>query len=387
MELSVNSMPRSESHHKDRHSIVACNDLPTFCKLLVAHEDRDHRLRDRGDSLLLTELWIIIGDEVGTIGGQSEGLETHTIGHPKELLTAAMKNDTACHVFADETSGAVDESKGLSCQYMKGNRRLGVNRIEAAKSGCAQRPTYVDNSRLQSLLEPLRLLYNVGNVYIDAPISGQYWLEIFTTMSGAQPKSHVLFAAVFTALDEAIAIYESGDMAFAIPKLKWVIDTMKDTWEHCGKEVHSTVVMTGRYTGLMHWFAFRKMTCLIWDKLARASLTFSKDPQQVRTAWKLTQEISHECRCYYLGCKDEEAEHDNVYLLMTMVWEALDQLGEYNDVPRSHALLVIVRSLRFAVSQEPDNAMLEKEFQRKLKEMEEAERLEGIRKTESDKGI
>ena len=379
MELNVSSMNRSESHGKDAHFIFACDDLPTFSRLLV-------KLEKDGHSLPLTELRIMIGDEVGTVGGQNHGLNTHTIANPKELSTAAMKNAAACHVFADETSVAVDESKVPSCEYKKGNRRLGMNRIKEAKSRCSPRPTYVDNRRVQSLLEPLRLLYNVRNLYIDAPISGQYWLEIFTTLSGAQASVHVLFPAVYTALDEALAIYDAGDMAFAILKLKGVMDTMTDIWEHCEDDTYSTVVMTGQYTGLTYWVAYVKIQCLIWNKLARASLTFSEDPQHVLTACKLTQRILSRCQCYQPECKVVELEHDNVHTLIVMAWEALDQLEEYRNVPRSHAVQDLVESLSKAVSRCPDNAMLEKELQRRLKEKQEAEMVEDVRKIESDEG-
>ena len=269
---------------------------------------------------------------------------------------------------------------------MNGDSSTMIRRIKDAKSRWSQRRIYVDNRRVRSLLEPLRLLHDIGNLYIDAPVSEQYWLEIFTTLSGPQPSIHVIYTAVYTALDEAVAIYDADDMAFAILKLKGVMDTMNDILEHCGNEDLSTVVMTGQNTGLTYWDIHAKMQCLIWNILARANLSFSEDLQHVRTAWHLTQRIISRCRCYQLASKDAEFEHDNVYSLESMVWEALDQLGEYNDVPRSHALDDVVEYLRNAVRREPENAMLERKLQRRLKEQQEAEMVEDGWETESDEG-
>ena len=261
-----------------------------------------------------------------------------------------------------------------------------ISRIKEVKSRWSQRDIYVDNRRVRSLLEPLRLLYDVGKLYIDAPVSEKYWLEVFTTLSGSRPSIHVLFTAVYTALDEAIAAYDADDTAFAILKLKDSMDIMNDIWDYCGDEDLSTVVMTGKNTGLTYWDVHAKIQCLIWNKLARASLRFSKNLQQVRTAWKLTQLIIKQCRCYELGCKDVDLEHDNVYTLETMVWEALDQLGEYKKLVRSRALRVVVEFLRKAIAREPGNAMLEEKLQRRVKEQQEAERIEDARKMKNDEG-
>ena len=377
MELNLDSLIRDEKYDKDSHFIFACDDLARFSRTLVAVEQ---------EGLLLhsMQLSIIIGDEVGTVGKQSRGPETPTDGNPKELLNAAKQNAAASHKVANETSVAVDESNMLTCELMKGDSSSMISRIKEVKSRWSQRDIYVDNRRVRSLLEPLRLLYDVGKLYIDAPVSEQYWLEVFTSLSGSRPSVHVLFTVVYTALDEAFAAYDADDMAFAILKLKDSMDIMNDILDYCGNEDLSTVVMTGKNTGLTYWDVYPKMQCLIWNKLARASLRFSKNPQQVRTAWKFTQRIIDRCTCYQLGCKDVELEHDNVYTLETMVWEALDQLGEYNKVPRSHALRDVVESLRRAIGREPENAMLEKELQRRVKEKQEAEMVEDVRKMESD---
>ena len=385
VELGVNSMVRSEkSHVKQSHFIFAGDDLPTFSRILVA-------IKKDGQLLPSMGLSIIIGDEIGTIGEQGRGLETPADGNHKELLSATTKNAAASHKLANESLGLVDlglvdESNVLICGHVKGDDSTMVNKIKEAKSKWSQQGIYVDNRRVRSLLEPLRHLYELGNLYIDAPISWHYWLEVFTSLSGPQPSVHVLFAAVYTSLDEAIVTYESGDMAFAILKLKGVMDTMNDLWEHCRHGKLSTVVVIGKNSGLTYWDAHAKMQCLIWNKLARASLNFSEDLQQVRTAWRLTQRIIDRCRCYRLGCKVAELEHDNVSTLITMAWEALDQLGEYNDVPRSHALRDIVESLRKAVRREPENAMLMKELQWRLNEKQEAEMAEDVRKMENDEG-
>lgn len=379
MELNLDSAIPWEKRDQDSHFIFACDDLPTFSRILVELED---------DGLLLPsmELSIIIGDEVGTVGRQSHGSNTPTGGNPKELLAAATKNAAVNHKLANKTSGVVDESNVLICEYMKGDSSTMISRIKDAKSRWSQRRIYVDNRRVRSLLEPLRLLYDIGNLYIDAPVSEQYWLEIFTTLSGPQPSIHVICTAVYTALDEAVAIYDADDMAFAILKLKGVMDTMNDILEHCGDEDLSTVVMTGQNTGLTYWDIYAKTQCLIWSLLARANLSFSEDLQHVRTACNLTQRIIGKCRCYQLGSKDAEFEHDNVYSLESMLWEALDQLGEYNDLPRSYALQVVVESLRNAVRREPENSMLERELQRRLKEQQEAEMVEDGWEMESDEG-
>ena len=379
MELSVNSMIRSENSDRGSPFIFACDDLPQFSRNLVVFEQH-------GLSLHSMDLSIFIGDEVGTVGERSRGLETPTDGNPKELLNAATKNSALSHKLANESSGVVDESSILICEHMKGDDSTVINKIKEAKSRWSQRDIYIDNRRVRSLLEPLRLLYDVGKLYIDAPVSEQYLLEILTTLSGSRPSIHVLFTAVYTALDEAIAAYDADDMAFAILKLKGAMDTMNDIWEHCGDEELSTVVVKEQYTGLTYWVLPVKIQCLIWDKLARASLKFFEDPQQLSTAWKLTQRIIKGCRCYEMGCKDAKLDHDNVYTLKTMVWEAFDQLGEYNNLSRSHALRVVVECLRKAVSREPGNAMLEEKLQRRVKEQQEAERIEDARTTEDDEG-
>ena len=384
MELGVSSKP-SESHDNHSRFIFAGDDLPIFSETL---RETLVAMDSCGFLLNSVELSIIIGDEVGTVGDQSRGPERPMDGNPRELLDAATKNAKASRTLANESSGLLDESNVLIYEHMKGHDSTMISKIREAKSRWSQQGIYIDNCRVRSLLEPLRLLYDLGNLYIDAPISKQYWLAIFTGLSRAKPSVHILFAAMYTALNEAVAIYDAGDMAFAILKLKGVMDTVNNFRLYCGDEELSTVVVTGQYTGLTYSVAHAQMQCLIWRKLARASLNFFEDPQQVRTAWKLlTQRVIVRCRCYQLGGKDVELQHDNVSTLIHMAWEALDQLGEYNDVPRSHALRVVVSTLRNAIWRESDNAMLKKELQRRLKELQEAERVEDIRKVESDECI
>ena len=431
MDLNVGAENRWKDGLGHRHFILACDDLPTFSRALLWIEGL-------GTCLLPTmELSIIIGDQVGTVAKESHDSNTPTDGNPKELLSAATKNAASRyeleilriadnrvkldstvtkditdyykdllphHPSSNTASAPSDKDKLVSgrldsieqdgnanklvCEYMKGSSSTMINRIKEAKSRWSQRPTYVDNPRVRRLLEPLRLLYNVGNFYIDAPISEQYRLEIFTTLSQARPSIHDLFPAVSTALEEAVAVYDAEDMAFAIRKLKGVLDIMHDVLEHCGDDYDcATFVMTGRYTGLPFGEARVKIEYLIWNNLARANLSFSEDPQHVRTAWNLTQQMV-EGRQFDLqpGIEDDECWHYNVYSLGAKVWEALDQLGEYDHWPRSHALRDIVDYLRKAVRQEPGNPMLERELQRRLKEQQEAEMVEDGRKTESDEG-
>ena len=377
MELSVNSMTRSESRVDDHHFIIAGDDLPTFSRMLVGYGEKRFSLHS-------IELSIVIGDEVGTVGDQSGGPETPTDGNPKELLNAATKNAAASHTLANKYLGPVDESNLLISEHMEGDDSTMINKIKEAKSRWSQQGIHVDNCRVRSLLEPLRLLYDLGNLYIDAPISGQYQLAIFTSLSRARPNVHVRFAAVYTALNEAVAIHDAGDMASAILKWKGLMDTVNDFREHCKAEEVSTVLGTGQYTGLTYKVACGQMKCLVWNKLARANLSFPEDPQQVRTAWELTKQSIQQCRCNYLGCKNAEFEHDNVCTIVNMALEALDQLGKYNNVPRSHALRKVTKAMEKAMRRRPGNAMLEKELQRRLKEKQEAEMVEDASKMEID---
>ena len=134
--------------------------------------------------------------------------------------------------------------------YMKSASSTMIDRIKNPKFRWSQRPTYVDGSRVRMLLEPLLLLYDVGKLYTDIPISEQYRLEIFTILSRARPSFQVLFPAVSTALEEAVAVLEADNMAFAIHKLKGVRDIMNDVLQHCGDDYdHATIVMTGQHNG------------------------------------------------------------------------------------------------------------------------------------------
>lgn len=272
---------------------------------------------------------------------------------------------------------------------MKGGGSTTINRIKEAKSRLSQWPTYSDNPRLQRLLEPFRALYSIGCSYIDAPISEQYRLEIFNSLSRAQPSIHDLFPAVSSALEDAIAVNDADNIVLVIQRLKGTLDIMDDLLEHSRDRDINQKVMTGRYTGLRYREAMRKMRCLIWNNLAQANLKFPNDLEHVRTAQKLTLRIIDQCECNDVRLGDLPPggyEHTNVYYLEAEVWEVLDQLGEHNGRPRSDALGDVVRMLTEALRHEPINAMLKKELQRRLKERTTAEMIEEVREMERDEG-
>ena len=370
MEIDFIKGRRSDRHDRDHHFILACDDLPNFCRTLLLVGEWNAL----SDNLLFEiELWIIIGDEVGYSGDEDKSTDGHkdkstdghkdksTDGHKALLLTAATKNAAAIREGAIKNPNERDASV-----YTDG---MAHGSIEA-RSRLLKPPIQLDSPRARRLLEPFRALHSVRYSYIDAPISEVYLLEMLYSLSRERPSIQDCFSVVDSAYEDAIAC---KDFALAILKMRATLDILNDFWAHLGNR-DITFVLAGRYSGVHSDDAIDRIEESLWNYLARVHLKFDKDLRHVRAAQACTRRyIENYIRDEVWVSYMHPHERAMAYYLEAEVWEALDQLGEHHGRPRSTDLKDVVDMLTKALRHEPENVMVEKELQRRLAEKELAE--------------
>lgn len=382
MEIDSNLEPQRYGRSSDRHFMLASDDLPMFCKTLLTM-DGVGNLRDKTELLRGMELWITIGDEVGTTREDSSLSYMSPDDKKAESLDVTTKNAAAHRAGTIDSLRTITESNATIRENRNGSGSPTVIRI-TAKSPLPEAPSDIDNSRIRKLLEPLRAMYSVGFSYIDAPISERYRHEIQTSLSRARPGIDVRFHVPSSAFEEAMRTFSAEDFALAIQKLRGTLDTLLDFRRCCNSREMMSTIVTGPFAGLSFREAAVKMRCLIWNHLARANLKFHKDIQHVRTAQAWLLRIMDT----YIYSQWQPGTHESamLYYLNAEIWEALDQLGEHTGRPRSDTLQDVVCMLTQALHHEPGNAMLKQELERRQRERRTAEVIEEARKWERDEG-
>lgn len=382
MEIDSVPEPQRYGHSRDRHFILASDDLPMFCKTLLTM-DGVRNLRNETELLRGMELWITIGDEVGTTREDLTPSYMSPDDKKVESLDATTKN-AAHREGAIDSLRTITKSNTAIRENRNGSGSPNVNRITTAESRLPEAPSDIDNSRLRKLLEPLRALYSVGFSYIDAPISERYRHEIQTSLSRARPGIDVRFHVPSSAFEEAMRTFSAEDFALAIQKLRGTLDTLLDFQRCCRSHEMMSNITTGPFAALSFREAAVKMRYLIWNHLARANLKFHRDIQHVRTAQACVLRIMDA----YIDSQWQSGTHEfaMIHYLEAEIWEALDQLGEHTGRPRSDTLQDVISMLTHALGHEPGNAMLKQELERRQREKRTAEVIEEARKWERDEG-
>ncbi|CAD6585480.1 MAG: hypothetical protein ASARMPREDX12_002009 [Alectoria sarmentosa] len=383
MEIDLIAGLESYGHNRNHHLLLACDDLPMFCRALLLMGGRYLHETGRPQEI---ELWIIIGDEIGTAGENSAASDSFCDGKTAGYLTASTKNAAAHREGPIKYLRTAVEMNATLSQDTNGSGRTTLNVAMDAKPRMPQSPNFISSPRIRRLLEPFRAVYSVGFSYIDAPISERYRQEIQTSLSRARPSAHDLFLVVSSAYEEAMATFATADVALAIHKMRGTLDVWLDNWGQMEHDI-TTKVATGPFAGFSFGEAFTRIQFFIWQSLAQAHLKFHKDLKHVRAArmWVLWIIKVHTC------CPVERVRHwrtrghENamVYYLEAEIWEALDQLGEHNCCPRSTALGDVVSMLTAALTHEPGNAMLEREQIRRRTEKKMAETMEELMEMET----
>ena len=387
MEIDVIRDHRRHGRSTKRHFMLASDDLPKICRILLMMDGMYVGSGPGAIKLFLreTELWITIGDEVGTTARTLSLLNMCPDDRKGEFLDAAIKN-AAAHLV----SATIRE---------KGNGFLSPNadRIINAKSWLPESPSSIDNARIRKLLEPLRALHSIEFSYIDAPISERYWHEIQRSLSRARPSFQERFQVPVAEFEAAITTFSAENFDLAIQKLRGTLDTLLDFEKWSGELEGKSIVATGPFAGLSLSTAIDQMRYITWNHLARANLEFHSSSRHVRTAQAWVQRIMG--TDIYKGGWADMHELAMLFYLKAEVWEALDQLGEHTRRPRSEFLIEeviqflrgtrshprfetlaeVIYILRDALHYEPGNAMLKRELERREEEWRMAKEEEATR--------
>ncbi|CAF9911731.1 MAG: hypothetical protein ALECFALPRED_007633 [Alectoria fallacina] len=125
--------------------------------------------QNKPERLQESELWIIIGDEIGIAGEQSAVSDSFCDGRTAGYLTAATKNAAANREGPIKHLRTAIERNAPLCQDTNGSGGTTLNVAMDAKPRMSQSPNSVSSPRIRRLLEPFRAVYSFGFPYIDAP--------------------------------------------------------------------------------------------------------------------------------------------------------------------------------------------------------------------------
>ena len=352
---------------RNRHFILAADDLPLLCRRLLM---TDAMYRDKIGVLQQTELWIIASHEI---------LKVPTSEKSVECLNAATKNASASRGEgpANISRRAVE---GSACPGEETNWNeiaRGVRNTEG-KFRLSGPPSFIDTPRLRRLLEPFRALYSIGSSYIDAPISERYREVIQTSLSRARPSVQDQFPILLSAYEEAMRTVRAGYSTLAIQQLRGTLDLWKEIHDLYTPDLY-TKLATGSFAGFMLPRALQDIRYDLFKAIARAYLAVCEDVQRKGVAATLVRRI---LLCY--DWYDQwgwwgQGLHDKAlaYAVIAEMWETLDELGVCYDRPRSDFLRSVIATLTMALQHAPTNPTLQQVLKRMQKAKEVADSLEG----------
>ena len=203
----------SSARRRNRHLIIACDDLPLFCRYLLSCLLTKGELDEGQMELMLQrlELWIIVGDEV---------MNPLTYDKSAHFPNAATKNATASREGPTKIPRMALE-RGAAFEGERHDvRKTVVNGIREPRSKVSETPSLFSDRRLRRLLDPLRALHSIGFSYIDAPISERHRRELQTRLFRARPSIHEVFPTLLPVYKEAMTTFRAGDFALAIEKFR-----------------------------------------------------------------------------------------------------------------------------------------------------------------------
>ena len=329
---------------KEPQFIIACNDLPAFCRSLLCQKQYFS-----GASPFL-KLRLFIRDEVGIHGSRTNEDEV-----------------TESRDFTEDDTAARDPS--ITGVFPRRNNKSDTM-----------------SPRVHRLLESFRRLHSIRDPQIVGPISKTYKAEIIAEMSKPLPRNQHLFAHMLTIFRSAMNNFGSIDYASSVPELKNTLNELREAWK---PDIEDTMIVKGPYAGFTIGEAYKSMQFALETRLAWASVKTG----DIHTAQIWRTEILP----LYLGSSDwEEWEKvaprgykiGMVFYLQSQLIQGCNhnhRMGCCADGAghaRFYYLDDAIQALKRGLQYEPANRLLREELQKLERELseEEEEGVEGLTK-------
>ena len=275
------------------------------------------------------------------------------------------------HCSIEATTSTKDDDSIASKMPLEGNASIEEepSTLDQTISSSKHATSVVSSPRVLKLLESLRRLHSLHEVYIEGPIGDDYKTALLLSMRRPPPSDVELFGELFYKFEDAMSTYDVGDQEEGFIKLKLTLDTIKEQMSTRERSWRGEAVVPqgAPYAGYTVWDAQRDIEVQVWTKLAWKLVEIGTEPHvsvAQEFAYSIIGRSSDPNSCWNLPPQGNKTAM--AFYLAAHAYEAQAKL---RGTPRLCSLEYAGKYLLEALHHEPDNLMIKSEMKEKADEL------------------
>ena len=307
--------------------IIACNDLPAFCRRLLCQE------RYSSGTITFVDLRLVIRNEVDTTMSSTEEDTTESY-KPIERYPAAR-------------------DMSVEGAFLRTNNKSDI-----------------PNPRVRRLLEPFRRLHNIRHPQIMGPLSESYKAEIAAEMRKPLPRNQHGFDHMFLIFRAAMDNFGYKDFELSVLELRNTIEELRNVW----RPGLDGIIVKGPYAGFTVGEAYESIEFTLETKLAWACVkTGDFHTAQIWRTRILPRFLDNPAEWVYMSPKG--LKMGMVFYLNSQLIQGCDH-ADCDGHTRSYYLDDAIKALEKGLRHEPGNRLLVEELRRLKLELLKEEEIE-----------